>query len=786
MIRFINEKGETFDGTYPYVHWLEGQQSTGIWHTVKLMFISDERDMQTSILDDKSIFRFIDPASYSLSGINLDLNEISKTSIISPSDEYDGYYLHQVLLVCKSDAPGEFIETFNIGQYTVTVGVDLYGEDETLSINLSNRGTNLPVSIQKAILDNDIREDFIDYALINRKFKELVSNYMDVVDCRGSYKSLYNSLKWFEWGENTRLYEVWKGNAMFFEKELNLLLSDTFSDLLFTHKKTTHLSLVTALQNASGEFDDERNPVVENIAYKWSAGELAVKVSLLGAFFERYFMPIHLDLKRACVESLVYTNQIKAKAGTLEDTNHFHDDIGVIDVEMDRTVTLGNLLAVAVGEDTMFARKVSEDMYIKASFNNAFNISFKAVGADENNRWYLTPIGVQPIEDIDNIYWQNGDDYNNNSSGLATFYGQLKGGVGVIVPINVSLHVPLDDAINTEVITLYKEDGTILQTSEKRLFKPDDNGVVSFSFNLLSTCEEKVKFSIMLYSLSGHVWVANDGYECVDVRGGYLDICVVNNTDNITNPTFTTNEEWMANDHDGVFNPYASMFNTIVKNGGGSYTGDTLTQYLPYTDTELSQFNQLIVIENPKSDDQYDKTWVDNIKNVFWDIYRGGEDGDFDNPRYTMLIWKSPGKEFDDISEFISYITSHGVSSVSSSNVKRFEMIYIPQLHMYTSIESREPVFENFCFDKSDLLCVIPQFKKAVEWRIDRNSIIWEYKNMTTLESIKSSIPMQIPLIADSKNKSLDSGYWTIIMYYKLSGSSEVHTLTKNSAFKII
>ena len=830
MIRFINENGETFDGVYPYIHWLNGQLSTELWYTVKLMFVSDQETLQTSELDEKSVYRFITPDAYSHVGEDLDLDTISVRSITSTGvrvqfdDPNVDWFIHQILLVCSSDTPGEYIEKFNIGDGAVAVGVDLYELDETLQINLSNRGLEVPTSIQKAFLDTDIHEDENDYALLNRKFKELISNFIDIVDCKGSYESLYNALKWFEWGEGTRLYEVWQGENMYFEKELRHVLSDVYTNLLFTHRKTTHLSLVAAVQ----EFDEEAsiitdpnnpgfndmNPVIkDNDTLKpwieqWTNDELALKVSLLGLFFERYFMPIHLDLKRACIECLVTTNQIKTLSGVHEDKFHYHEDTGVIEIDMDHTVTLGNVKAVAVGADTVFGKRITlNDMPVEGETGPKF---IDPIGVDLLNN--IKSIGVEDEYfselDFNNDYGSSdfavfvseestpSTSYEHSPCSVATFYLQLKGGVGVVVPVSVRVKLPSDDAIRTETITTYRtRKGETIQTvdqvTDHRLYRSDSDGYVNFSFNLLSTCEELVSFSLMLVSVSGHVWTVASSYECIDVRGSYLDIYKVENG------TFTNIDQWISNNQ---FVPYHSQFNPYVSPNDDDIK--KIIQYIPYSETVGSSlFNQLIVIQNKMSGTDYDTDWMENLSvtNLFWVIGRSGKydiDGneidpsllppDISNkPKYAMLIVKDYGKVFANKTNFLTQLNGIAGTSFGLSDVKRFELIYIPQLHNYNEIGGSS--LDDYTFNPNNLLCIYPQFTKTVAETIDQSSIFWEYTNKTTLETITVRQPLQTPLVARTGDKKLlTPGYWTVTMYYKLDGSSEIHKLTRNSAFKIV
>lgn len=814
MILFVDDRGNTFNGISPYVHWIEGQLSVGLWYTLKLMILSDSQTIETSSLDENSIYRFIDLSQADIDDSPLDLADISTTSLISTGTEVvvsgTTWYLHQILMVCESDTPGEFLESFSIvsGQSTdrVDVGVDLYEENDILSINLSNKGLDLPISIQKAFLENNINEDLTDFALINRKFKELISNYIDVVDNKGSYKSLFNSLKWFEWGDNAKLFEIWESNGNFLEKELNPILSNKYKDLLYTYRKTTHLSLIAALQSVTEsddwvDWDNDRNPKLEEVSYKWSLDDLMLKISVLGAFFERYFMPIHLDLKRSSVESLIFTNQIKVLPGTSKDQYNYFDDIGVMDIDMDHTVVLGNLRGVAVGANTMFKINISPDDYDSEDT------------PESEKTYYKEPVGVQPLEDIDNI-WDANDggvlrDFNRSfnisfgphpgnptyesiTDNVARFFLQLKNGIGVVVPITVTVDLPEGDGLKTEVITVYRDNQKPVQVIENRLFMSENIGTednpryaARFSFNLVSTQEEKVSFSLALYSLSGHVWTGASSYEAVDVSGSYLDILKVENTNNdpseVGTPVYSNVNDWVNQINNPYSvdnkNPYVSLY---------SHAKDLIpvfTQYLPYNENLTKpQFNQIVVVENelPVGTQTYDTSWVNSyINSRFWIITRAGDESfaSDSNPRYIMLIAKSPRTRFSSKQEFIEGTQV----SLAPANIKRLDMIFIPQLHLYESIEDGKTL-EDYCFTNDELLCVYPQLKKT----LPIEQVSWKYKNMTTLEEIELDTPTAVPLVADQTRKLLSPGYWSVTMYYKLSGSSTIHELSKNSAFRIV
>jgi hypothetical protein len=196
----------------------------------------------------------------------------------------------------------------------------------------------------------------------------------------------------------------------------------------------------------------------------------------------------------------------------------------------------------------------------------------------------------------------------------------------------------------------------------------------------------------------------------------------------------------------------------------------------------------LIVVQNiyNQTTSQYETDWMNHsdITSNFWVMSRSDQPSTDDNPKYAMLITKQFGKVFQNKSDFISSYRSV-IGEIDQTNIKRFDLIYVPQLHDYNNIENGSHNLSDYTFTQNDLLCIVPQFRNSVIRNIDINSIYWEYENKTTLKKIKVDAPMQTPLIADTTTSLLTPGYWTVTMYYKLDGSTEVHKLTKNSAFRI-
>lgn len=375
MIRFVDlQTGKLFDGAQPYTFWMEkdnGVMSTGLNYVQKICLLSDNSAIKVKMASTSA-----DPVFYALDDVDATTTSLHDTSFIDlssikkketqffrgtsyPIHVNNGVYrCYMFVIYILADAsyntsPGEYRSTFDItegvymldyvmemGTTTFNIGANFYSENEVLKKNLENKGIEIPDDIQKAIYTASAYEEMTDNALLNRKWKELLQNYLAIDGTKGSYNSLINSLNWFEYGDLIALREFWKredpyGRTLLME-ELQSKLGGKLRERLKTISKTTYIGVYTPLQklsvNSDGEtlYEDtdwnahtdvvndlvgEANPVLQNAAFGCTVKELTLKLANLQMFFQTYFMPIHLDLIHSTVENIVYMNTIKTFSG---------------------------------------------------------------------------------------------------------------------------------------------------------------------------------------------------------------------------------------------------------------------------------------------------------------------------------------------------------------------------------------------------------------------------------------------------------------------------------------
>ena len=278
MIEFVDLKtGKLFhiDSGAPYTFWFENGQSTNLNYVRKICFIADKARIRveldspvfTILKLDQNIPIFNKQESEVINAKRyLDIEKLKATRYdmtgwkYTPGNATKPVFVYMLYILGSSKDAGEIRDNFTIDGNVYEVGADFYSSNEILKSNLENFDINIPESIQKAIYEVNVHEESNDNITLNRKYKELLMNYWDIVANKGSYNSLLNSLAWFEWGDLVRIEEVWKRHHRnneidFFHTELNRQLDDEFEAQLTNNAKTTYIGLYMALSKLTQDKD---------------------------------------------------------------------------------------------------------------------------------------------------------------------------------------------------------------------------------------------------------------------------------------------------------------------------------------------------------------------------------------------------------------------------------------------------------------------------------------------------------------------------------------------------
>ena len=552
MIRFVDlENHNVFNGSKPYVFWMDREQSVNLIYIKRICVLSDLENLH-AYLPHNDVFQFINMQNvdqYADVTVNdfdyKDLSKLYTYDYESVGVPYGDHFLHMIYIAGQSTSIGEFHEDFILGNESVgyekfEIGADFYAEDEELKINLANFGVEIPESIQNAIYDVNIHEEANDNITLNRKYKELLLQYWDIVANRGSYKSLLNSLSWFEYGNIVQLNEIWKHSELsktaFSRGKLNTELTKTIKSTLSDFAKTTYIGLYAAMEKfvtdekevqhdhhmSSKGFLGEETPLLEALAMKWTREEMSLKMYLLGCFYEAYFMPIHLDLLHSTIEDIVFTNTIKVLSannlGRFDYVSNFDSfDCNVKDEDVfqlgDVHVQAGDMLKHHYHVDDMNSSDDYDDAY-KTPMVNAIEES------SQDNSDDLSDYDSYPIFGVENEYNSimqkegESEDETIVNDRLKTFMINYYDGVGVVVPIHCTMNGDTNDFINKEVIRIinYTEDEQGKKiTNEKTLIKHEMykcvDGKIEVDFRLLLTEEGDTVLNFGFYTAGSRTYV---------------------------------------------------------------------------------------------------------------------------------------------------------------------------------------------------------------------------------------------------------------------------------------
>lgn len=499
LFKFLDVASKTtYSAGHGYVFQMgENGCSTGKWYSKNLVILTDVQNLTISIPED-SYFHLVD-LSKEISPVEInshnyaDLSEIITSSIESIGKSIQTslgeMYYHSFNVVFMSDTEGEFHDAFTVSyseeggnvDEVYEIAADVYMEDERLSIGLANEGIEIPEAFQRAVYPTNVRDESSDKLLLNRKWKELLIEYWNTVANKGSYNSLINSLKFFEYGDLVRIEEYWKQTDNFSIEELigrdiEQILDPLVRQYLDVMSKTTYIGLYLTVNGLTKTSDDsieylpemdgshldkflsEPVPVLQELALKHSVEDLAMKMTLLANYFSTYFMPIHLDLIQSSIDKIVFSNTIKILRSIRFRREDWFDSLNPIscNLSIEKDYWMGNT-RVFNYPDTVLR-----------------NSNVPTYWGD------LNMLGVDPtVENRINFSEENLEE-------IKQYLNQYFGGVGAVVPIQIALE-SVRNFLKSVRISIYREteksnyDLTNTYLSEKPIF------LDTIEFNLVFT-----------------------------------------------------------------------------------------------------------------------------------------------------------------------------------------------------------------------------------------------------------------------------------------------------------
>lgn len=734
--------------TKGYIFWFPNEQSINITYSMPICIIDTTINDMTLTIEDNSVFSFIThDNTESIDGYTFNTPIYSKTLNIKSLDcetigDKRGYVFN---IAATSKVEGEFVCKINIGDKGyIRVGADFYGENESTYINLSNMGVEIPDTIQKAIYDSNVHEDYKDSILINRKFKELISNYWDIIACKGSYKSLKNSLEWFEWDNSLVIKELMKrdeaGITYFSDKNLMSIFEDSIEGAFENLSKTTYISLFYSMYKDCDVYDSEYNPVLAKTAMKWSINDMQLKMSLLAQFFGTFFLPIHMSIFHATVEDRVYSNTIKAIHGSNTVRNDSFGDFTYIYSNIkDNDIFKMHNVRAQVTSDTVFGVNYGQH-----------EISF----------------GVDKFTSYGKV----------NDSNIKTFSSQYYTGPGVIIPFEIEIpNQKNGDFIQHTIVDFTSSKDKITRLNfHNRIYSK--NGKFFIKFNFLA--KEAMKYSIRFtfITASSKTLTKNFIFNVEDTDNLVLNVYKVkskNDSNGFTKEDFLdisntnymirTSSKASKNDYTSYMQylPYMLPDNPLFKNYDGIKLTRTVVFNLKnkkYTDDEIS------IIKGTMNDN-------------FLEFFKYDENGDVVNLIYVSKYFYAeiPKEIFENTSELKLY-----------RGITRNELGFYPQFH-YLELMNGDKL-EDYTVSQYEAVCCSAEInhgRKNERFRYSHmiDEAEWSFYNPATLETVNHPSSSRVPFAASDKT-SLSPGYYDISFKYSLTNGIK-DECRRDSAFRI-
>ena len=751
-------RGHSFDALWSdtqqkgYIFWFPNEQSIGLTYTMPIAFVGGENPV-TITIEDNDIFSCITNSSEQIivDDYIFDGKPVYSKTITTEPEKVGDKYVHIFNVACCAQQAGEYICKVNIGdEGYIRIGADMYGECEPAYINLSNMGVEIPTGVQKAIYDANVHEDEIDNILINRKFKELLSNYWDIVANKGSYRSLSNSLEWFEWEDILKIREIWKhteaGRTIFNDEDILSVFEDRIENTVNNFVRTTYISLYCSLQEETGNYDLEYNPEIAATVLKWSRNDVQLKIALLAQFFGIYFMPLHMSLLHAVAEDIVFTNTIKAITGA----EVKHDDCFGDFTYVESNIKEGGIFKMT-------------NVKVQATDKTIFVNNDVQFGVD------LFPKRTK----IDNI---------------TTFASQYYAGPGVIIPIKMTIPNQLqNDFIKHTIVDYTTNTGIYNRLNFYDVFGVR-NGNININFNFLAkeAAEYSIVFTFILASSKTITRTLRFKVEDADnLNINMYKIHAKDDSKRLTKDDFIDNvcAKYMFKIQPGFDKQYYSQYLPYMlptDDKYKDYKGIKLTRTVV---VDLRNKNglghwmsekEIAILRGIMSEDfmEFARYEIEDGKPV---LDNNG------NPIMNYLIFVS-NKFYAELPDAI-----HNNVYGYKYNIIRNDLGFYPQFHYLEKMDGN--TIDKYTISPYEAVCCAAELNNGYDVEEFRYGHLikeaeWSFFNHLTNETIQHTTSSQVPFAIKSTYDAMKPGYYDVSFKYSLTNGT-TNECRLDSAFRI-
>lgn len=817
-MRFVDlNTGSIYNGDMPYIHWFEDNQSTNLIYSKKICVVSDKETMPISLNSD--IFSLLDLQDITVKDENINgftyknIDNFKVGFYTSKGFLYDKnsqhVYLHIIYIIGSSKQEGEFLEDLFIDHQKITIGASFHELYEPHKINLANLGVELPESITRAIYETNIHDDYYNNIILNRKHKELLNEYWNIIANKGSYQSLYNALSWFEYGDLIKIQELWKGEDYFNQQDIITYIDDRVKNHILNQSKTTYMGLYFAMQKL---FKDDNGKIIYdtllndyNDYLDNNGSEYAILDRPIDNIYKTDMDQIfEINSNDVSIEDLTNNDGIDHSDWVAVDQTNYSGFIGeenpiLIKVSKKWSQDDLSLKMYLVGNffETYFApihidilhstienivftntiKIIKETRFSRNDYYN--NIHTFKCNIKDNDIFFLDNISAQvgkytvagiqwqthqieeyknyPILGVDEKIYRLTQDENDDNA-LKTFMTQYFNGIGVIIDFKCEIELKQDDYIKNINICL-NHNNKIINNSFKYL---SDNNIINF--NLLCKNEGLYTINIEISTISGCNYIKTINFNILDHTNKNIKLYKVK---------YNTNTNYNKEKYPPVTDYLFSHYN--INNQGENIITQFIPEYLnknQYANFNGVCLNRTIIYKGniPISNMINDSNIINKIKIIPRYKYDKKTKKFTNEILYTILIL--PKDTPKDI-----------VINIDKKLLIKDNYIFYPEFHHLEELydDNDIPNLDNFTITQKDVLMVVPnvEYLKALE-----DNIEWEFENVSLKNKIIKLPSIKTPFIANTEHKLLDPGYYNIKFRYKLGTS--IQEISLNSAFRII
>lgn len=827
MINFIDiDTGNTFNGNPPYIFWFDNGQSTNINYIRKICIISDLKYL--NIKTDSNYFSLIDTYKFSEKiSVNdfyyYDLSKIKSNKIRTVGYSYkytdeqsveSEYFIHMLYILGFSSESGEFIDEFTIEENTYKIGADFYDQNEILTTNLSNFEEKIPESFQKSLYDTNVHEEANDNIILNRKYKELLLNYWNIVASKGSYKSLLDSLNWFEYGDLLKIKEYWTRKDpncnVLLDNDLTKTINNSIKERLSTISKTTHLGIYLATRKLTGNYEDESGVYtgIEGTEIEPSTGD-TIKYHIDDSEnFNRYYQDIDGYHK-----NLLITNDGVTIDSSMNDDEELFDDTIIpkypkyhaiyneANPELENVIfkwtwdemslkmtLLGNFFSTYFMPIHLDLIHSTIESIVFANIIKIFTTSEISI----NSFWYNTNTFKCTIESdfkiSNNTTFSSSDslfeDFINSTNKVSEIIKgcilQTESATNIhqvpccVIKFNIS--IPDDSSIKYSKINIRGTSDYYIGESYNYVSGNSNN--INFEFYLSISKADKYDLNLQFNALSGHIYSKNIKFEITDSQTTSFKLYYIRPIENDEQ-----SDEKLLN----IYTQLSSQYEQYLPNIN-IISGKLRLNHVIIIDEDLYK-NYSLSTKTDYSEATYERYYVDSDYDEKTTLA--------EKHHYKVYI----SKKFTDDPTFIrANIILDGNTKPNSTHRIVDEDRFIIDNHKLVE-------YDGETVNSDEVLCIIPT---NISSGLEIDYCDWEFYNVSSDTRYKSNLVKfidsyylnnsgknnrkyseTIPFFESYMNggsilqifNGLDSGYYDVIFKYKLE--DKIKTIERKSLFKL-